>query len=106
MTLAHAGPAVAILGITGASAWKGERIRIVHPRGSVTLAGVSDRFEGVELAAGPSYRVERGRFIASRERRTIAVLTAERRFYPVQQQTVTGAATRTNLLGRPLCRAR
>jgi cytochrome c-type biogenesis protein CcmF len=98
MTLAHAGLAIAILGITGASAWKGEVIRIMHPGESVTLAGVSYRFDGVEPAVGANYRVERGRFIASSDGKTIAVLTPERRFYPVQQQTTTGAAIHTTLL--------
>jgi cytochrome c-type biogenesis protein CcmF len=98
MTLAHAGLAIAIFGITGASAWKGEEIRIMHPGESVTLAGVSYRFEGVSPATGPNYRIDRGRFIASRDGRTIAVLAPERRFYPVQQQTTTGAAIHTNLL--------
>ncbi|MFO1060780.1 MAG: heme lyase CcmF/NrfE family subunit [Dongiaceae bacterium] len=98
MTLAHAGLAVAILGITGASAWKGEVIRIMHPGESVSLAGVDYRFDGVEPAVGANYRVERGRFTASRDGRTIAVLTPERRFYPVQQQTTTGAALHTTLL--------
>src|SRR5689334_2021800 len=55
MTLAHAGLAVTIIGITGASAWRGEEIRIMHPGESVTVAGTTYRFDGVSPGRGPNY---------------------------------------------------
>jgi cytochrome c-type biogenesis protein CcmF len=96
MTLAHAGLAVLILGVTGSSAWKQEEIRLMRPGETVTSAGYTYRFEGVESVEGPNYRAERGRFTVERDGRAIAVLQPEKRLYPVQNMPTTEAAIRTN----------
>ena len=48
MTLAHAGLAIAIFGITASSAWKQEEVTLLRPGETVSLAGYDYRFEGVE----------------------------------------------------------
>src|SRR5262249_58343054 len=55
MTLAHAGLAVAILGMTGSAAWKQEQILMMHSGDTVSLAGYDYRFDGVANVAGPTY---------------------------------------------------
>jgi cytochrome c-type biogenesis protein CcmF len=92
MTLAHAGVAVVILGITGSAAWKQEDIRVLKPGESASIAGYSFRLDSVGSADGPNYKATRARFTFSRDGKPVAVLTPEKRFYPVAQTTTTQAA--------------
>ncbi len=96
MTLAHAGLAVLILGVTGSSAWKQEEIRLMRPGETVTTAGYTYRFEGVETVQGPNYRAERGRFTVTLDGSPVTTLEPEKRVYPVQNMPTTEAAIRTN----------
>src|SRR5579885_3344241 len=59
MTLAHLGVAVTIAGIA-ASAWESERIELVHPGESVSIAGYDLRLDNVERIQGPNYTADRG----------------------------------------------
>ncbi len=95
MTLAHAGLAIAILGITGSSAWKQEEIRIMRAGESVTVAGYDYRFEGALEIAGPNYLATRAKFIVTRDGDPVAVLTPEKRVYNVQGMPTTEAAIHT-----------
>lgn len=95
MTLAHAGMAITIAGITAAAAWKAEEVRVMHPGESLELAGYSYLFEGVEQAQGPNYTSEVGRFTVTRDGRAIATLWPEKRLYPVQNMPTTEAAIHT-----------
>jgi cytochrome c-type biogenesis protein CcmF len=94
MTLAHAGLAVAILGMTGSAAWKQEDIRVLKPGESATLAGYSYRLDGVTAVEGPNYHATRARFTFSRDGQPVAVLTPEKRVYPVAESSTTQAAIR------------
>ncbi len=94
MTLAHAGLAIAILGMTGSAAWKQEDIRILKPGESATIAGYRYRLDEVAPAPGPNYQVTRARFTVSRGGKPVAELHPEKRFYPVAETTTTQAAIR------------
>ena len=92
MSLAHAGLAVAILGMTASSAWKKEDIRVLRPGESGAIAGYSYRLDSVGPAVGPNYSATRAQFTFSREGEPIAVLTPEKRVYADAQTTTTHAA--------------
>ncbi len=94
MTLAHAGLAISILGMTGSAAWKQEDIRVLRPGESATIAGYSYRLEEVVPAEGPNYQVTRARFTVSANGRPVATLRPEKRFYPVAKTATTQAAIR------------
>jgi cytochrome c-type biogenesis protein CcmF len=92
MSMAHAGLAIAILGMTASSAWKQEDIRVLRPGESAAIAGYSYRLDSVGPAEGPNYSATRAQFTFSRDGERIAVLTPEKRFYPDAQTTTTQAA--------------
>jgi cytochrome c-type biogenesis protein CcmF len=92
MTLAHAGLAIAVLGMTASGAWKQEDIRVLKPGESATIAGYSYRLDSVGPAVGPNYSVTRAQFTFSRDGDTVALLYPEKRFYPDADTTTTQAA--------------
>ena len=102
MTLAHAGLAVAIAGMTASSVWKEERIQVMRP-GDQRRRSPAIPFTFARRRArcrGPNYDALRGRFaVADRRRSRVATLTPERRFYPVEGQDTTEAAIRSTLAG-------
>ena len=98
MSLAHAGLAIIVAGITASSAWQTEVIRNLHPGDAVDVAGYAFRFEGVQEVAGPNYRAQEARFTVTRDGAPVALLTPERRSYPVEGQTTTEAAIHTTWL--------
>ncbi|MBV8889784.1 MAG: heme lyase CcmF/NrfE family subunit [Alphaproteobacteria bacterium] len=98
MTLAHAGMAVVIAGITGSTAWSVERIASVHPGQSVDLAGYTVALDGVHEVPGADYNALRADLRLLRDGRQIAAMHPEKRFYPLEDGTQTDVAIRTNLL--------
>ena len=99
MTLAHAGLAVAIAGMTGAGVWKVESIQVMAPGETVTVAGYDYRFDGAEHGQGPNYGILAGTFTVSRDGRPVVVLTPEKRTYPVEGRQTTEAAIHTTFWG-------
>ena len=99
MTLAHAGLAVAIAGMTAAGVWKQESIQVMGAGESVTVAGYQYTFEGARAVEGPNYRAIQGTFSVSRDGRPVTVLKPERRTYPVEQNETTEAAIYTTFWG-------
>ena len=95
MTLAHAGMAVAIAGMTGSAAWKTEDIRITRPGETIEVAGYSYLFEGLKPVEGPNYRAEEGTFIITKDGEFVARLTPQRRIYNVQNMPTTEAGIHT-----------
>jgi len=96
MTIAHAGLAVAVLGMTGASAWKEEAVARLEPGGSTTVGGYEYRLDAVRRVPGPNYWAYRAHFTVTRDGREIVQLEPERRFYLVQRMPTTEAAIHTN----------
>jgi len=95
MTLAHLGLAIAILGMTGASAWKEERVVNLTPGASVAVGGYDYALEGVSRIQGPNYWAFRARFAVTASGRPVATLEPERRFFSVQRLPTTEAAIHT-----------
>ncbi|WP_315745493.1 heme lyase CcmF/NrfE family subunit [Bradyrhizobium sp. SZCCHNR1075] len=98
LVLAHAGMGVTVAGITGMTAWAGEKIEMLRPGQSLQLAGYDVRLRSVGKVPGPNYEAERGVFEITRNGKPFTQLFSERRFYPVRQQLTTAAGIRTNLL--------
>jgi len=95
MTLAHAGLAVAIAGMTASAAWKTEDIRVSRPGETIEVAGYSYLFEGLRPVQGPNYSAEEGSFLVTRDGRFVAKLTPQKRLYDVQKMPTTEAAIHT-----------
>jgi cytochrome c-type biogenesis protein CcmF len=99
MTLAHAGFAIALIGISGSLAWRTEKIEVMRPGETVKVAGYQLTLKGVEdNIKGPNYSASRATFIASKNGRFIAEMKPERRMYTVPPQPTTDIAIRTNLI--------
>jgi cytochrome c-type biogenesis protein CcmF len=98
MTLAHAGMAVVVAGITGSSAWSVERIEDVRPGQAVDLAGYRIALDGVSTVNGPDYIATRADLRLSKGGRPISEMHPEKRFFPREKGSQTDVAIRTNLL--------
>ena len=94
----HMGMGFVLLAITVVTTWQQENI-ISMKMGQQTKIGFYDvKLIGVEDVQGPNYQAERGTFELSQNGNVFRVMTAERRFYPVQQQQTNQTAIRTNLV--------
>lgn len=109
MVLGHLGFAVSLLGIVVTSHYSTELQVRMAPGQTVTLSGYDFRFDGVEPVTGPNYRGHAGIVSVSQKGGESLRLRAEKRFYPVQRNTMTEAGIDTNLardlfvaLGEPL----
>ncbi len=98
MTVAHAGMAVVIAGITGSSAWTVEKIVSAKPGQSFELAGYTLALDRVTQVSGPDYTATRADLRLLRDGSELAALHPEKRFYPVENGSQTGVAIRTNLV--------
>jgi cytochrome c-type biogenesis protein CcmF len=98
MTLAHAGMAVVVAGITGSSAWSIEKIESVRPGQSVELAGYRVALDAVGEVPGPDYIATRADLRLLKGDRLIAAMHPEKRLFPREQGSQTDVAIRTNLL--------
>jgi len=97
MTLAHLGVAVTVAGIA-ASAWAAERIELMRPGESISIAGYQVHLDKVDSVQGPNYTADRGTFTASRDGTVVATLVPERRFFTVQRMSTTFSSIHTDLL--------
>ncbi|MBF0561360.1 MAG: heme lyase CcmF/NrfE family subunit [Alphaproteobacteria bacterium] len=96
MSLAHAGLAVAIAGIAGATAWDQESVNSLRPGAVTTLAGYDIVFQGVEPVRGPNYTSVRANIAVSRQGHAVADLHPERRQYANPPMPTTTAAIYSN----------
>jgi len=96
MTIAHAGTAVLIVGVTASSAWKEELVQTQMPGETIAMAGYGFTFEGAREVAGPNYTAVRGTFtVTDEEGRVLAALTPEKRTYTQPPMPTTEAAIHT-----------
>jgi cytochrome c-type biogenesis protein CcmF len=98
MTLAHFGLAIAVIGMTGAAAWKTEQIKLLQPGQSLALQGYDFKLESVNGVRGENYLADQAHFIVSRGGTFVADLYPERRQYMVQPMPTTEAAIRSTPL--------
>ncbi len=97
MSLAHFGLAVTVAGIS-ASAFQQQRIVMMHLGDQTQLAGYTLRFDGIGKHDGDNYTADVAEFTLLDGSRVIAHLAPQRRFFPLQQQTVSKTSIHTNLL--------
>jgi cytochrome c-type biogenesis protein CcmF len=95
--LAHGGMGLTVMGIAAVTAWQVEDIRLARPGDTIAVGGYQIRFDGVSEGQGPNYVYERGEFSVSRDGDLVAVMTPEKRFYPVQGTPTTEAAIDSGL---------
>jgi cytochrome c-type biogenesis protein CcmF len=99
MSLAHAGLAIAIIGMTGSSAWRVENVQAMKIGDSVKVGDFDYRFEGVAPAQGPNYIAEQATFAVTRDGKPYTMLYPERRQYEEQETPTTEAAIESNWKG-------
>jgi cytochrome c-type biogenesis protein CcmF len=95
MTLAHAGVAVLVAGIAGASAWQGEKIQMMGVGDTTRLAGYDFVLTDVSDVTGPNYTAVRGSFLVLKDGAEVVRLNPERRTYLVRERPTTEAAIET-----------
>jgi cytochrome c-type biogenesis protein CcmF len=98
MALAHLGLAIAVIGMTGAAAWKSEEIKVLQPGQSLMLQGYDFKLESVGGTRGPNYLADRAHFVVQYGGDFVADLYPERRQYLVQTMPTTEAAIRSGFL--------
>jgi cytochrome c-type biogenesis protein CcmF len=96
MTLAHAGMAVVIAGITGSSAWTEEKIVSAKPGQSFDLAGYTIALDAVRDVQGSDYTATRADMRLLRNGEQVAELHPESRVFA--NGKASHVAIRTNLL--------
>ncbi|MEM8572464.1 MAG: heme lyase CcmF/NrfE family subunit [Pseudomonadota bacterium] len=89
--LAHAGLGVTIFGIACITAWEQEDIRVAQVGDVFEVAGHTLRLDDVEQGQGPNFQFQRAHVSILRNGEAIAVVTPEKRIYPVQQMPTTEA---------------
>jgi cytochrome c-type biogenesis protein CcmF len=97
--IAHFGVGVLIAGIVVSTAWRSERIEIVHAGDSLEIAGRTLRFVGVTEGDVANYRAERAQIVVERPGGASLTLYPERRWYPVARSQTTNTAIATNGFG-------
>jgi cytochrome c-type biogenesis protein CcmF len=99
MTIAHLGMAIVLIGITGSLAWQTEKLLVLKPGQSFSIAGYDVRLAGVDDGMrGPNYTASRATFLASRGGDTVAVLQPERRIYDNPPEPKSTVGIRTNFV--------
>ncbi len=96
-TIAHAGMGITIAGIAGMSL-ASERIALVHPGETVSLAGYQWTLRDLHDAPGPNYAARVATIAISRDGHPVVTLAPERRAFPVQRITTTEAKISTNFV--------
>jgi cytochrome c-type biogenesis protein CcmF len=99
MLLAHAGVGVFIVGVTLVNGYQSEKDVHMTVGATTELGGYAFRLAAVEDVQGPNYAAARGRIEVIRNGTVRNVLHPEKRFYPVQRQTMTEAAIDSGLFG-------
>jgi cytochrome c-type biogenesis protein CcmF len=99
MVIAHIGIAVFVVGVTLVKGYDSEKDARMKPGDTVALGAYVFRFDRVADADGPNYRAARATVSVSRGGKPVTVLYPEKRFYTVQQTTMTEAAIDTGLAG-------
>ncbi|MDA7420360.1 heme lyase CcmF/NrfE family subunit [Tritonibacter multivorans] len=89
---AHIGLGVTIFAIAGLTAWQQEDIRVAMPGEPFEVGGYQMTLRDVVQERGPNYFSTKGIVEVTRGGREVAVLTPEKRVYPVAQMPTTEAA--------------
>ena len=98
MSLAHFGLAVFIIGATGLSFWKEEKIVLMQVSETAEIKDYRVTFNGVRDQKGPNYIARQAVFTIQHKDKEKFSMTAEKRRYPVSQQETTEAGIKSGWL--------
>jgi cytochrome c-type biogenesis protein CcmF len=98
LVLGHFGIGLVLLAITCISTWQQENILSMKIGQKAQIGPYEITLQNVQVVPGPNYEAERGTFGIGNGGSIFRVMGAERRFYPLQQQTTNQTAIRTNLI--------
>ena len=99
MIVSHLGVGLLILGITGSSTWQNEKITKMKISEETKIEKYNIVFDKINEISGPNYVAIQGNFLVyDKERKIIASLKPENRFYPIENNFTTEASIHTNLL--------
>jgi cytochrome c-type biogenesis protein CcmF len=96
--VAHAGFGVTILGVATMLAWQQEDIRIAQIGDRYVVGAYEVQLNEVRDVPGPNYRSTMAEIAMFREGRQVALLTPEKRVYPVANMPTTEAAIANGVL--------
>lgn len=100
MQLAHIGVAVFIIGVALVKGYQSERDVRMYEDETVTVAGYTFTFNGVETVRGPNYTADRGDFTLSVNGRELQHLYPEKRkYYSSNSMPMTESAIRHSITG-------
>ena len=100
MQLAHIGVAVFIIGVALVKGYQSERDVRMYEGETVTVAGYTFTFNGVETVRGPNYTADRGDFTLSMNGRELQHLYPEKRkYYSSNSMPMTESAIRHSITG-------
>jgi len=109
MTIAHAGIAVTIVGVTLVSSYESETNVKMNVHDKVEISGYQIEFKGTKHVEGPNYSAEQGQINIYKNDDFVTLLKPERRAYRVQTMGMTEAGIDAGLfrdiyvaLGDPL----
>lgn len=91
MVCGHLGFAVTLIGISLVSAYGVERNVRMALGDKVQVQNYEFLFDAVTQEQGPNYSAERGHFVITQNGKQVSELYAEKRFYPVQRNSMTEA---------------
>jgi cytochrome c-type biogenesis protein CcmF len=98
MVLSHLGLGIVVGAVSIVSAWQSENISSLSPGQHIELAGYRITFENVRNINVDNYESETGIFAVTRNGSPVTTLSAERRFFPVQQSQTSHSSIYTNLV--------
>jgi cytochrome c-type biogenesis protein CcmF len=93
---AHLGMGFVVGAIATVTTWQQENIISMHINDTTSVSTYGIKLVKVEQVPGPNYDAERGTFELSSGGKVFRVMTAERRFYPVQNVQTNQTGIRTN----------
>ncbi len=97
--MAHIGIGLIIVGATGSSILKVEKIQFQEVGQSIMIKNFDVEFLGVKKIEGPNYLSQMGFFSVKKNNKQIKILNPEKRFYNTGQQFTTEAAIHSSLFG-------
>jgi len=98
LLLAHMGLGFVVGAITGVTSWQQENILSMKINQTTEVGGYKITLKDVAQVPGPNYDAERGTFQITYNERPLTVMSAERRFYPLQKVQTNQTGIRTNLI--------
>ncbi len=96
MLLAHFGLAIFIVGVTMVKGYEQEHDTTMQQGETISIKDYDFRFDGILPVEGPNFLAKQGQFLVSKEGKEVALLTPEKRFYPVQGAIMTEASISIN----------